>query len=471
MGIVPTGYYQFVIDYAPHFYYIPGTGVDPEWGRGPAPAAHAIDFLYEAYHDSQFGSKKTEIYNKVVELANFLVSQQYVADPAKLAYGGFKSTETSTYYYTIDAMRAIPALLKAYDLTATTQYLDAAKLAGGTFLYNMQHKPSELGQHDKYYGGFAQAVTIADAWLPNMYIIDLYGLIGLKMLYDRTEESKYKTMIDDALNFYRQGFRDLYLYYKPPPSGDGKWHRIGLSENEIYDDDFSYALNALFWYEGWSETVERVYNFINAISSSADYPAYNSAVCWAGYIDVANRKPACEYYDAVTSGILWQVRAGYDGLSLEFSVKIVGLHEDEFMYWGPKFDDYSPIENKKATVTVSWLSLLFLKYNAVLTPFTRILRKQGERVTLHPVRESKESVFYGEELTIEAIVSPARPDEIVIEPGYIVNDYITIHVFSAIRHHDKIERLGIAYEVGPVEDFRFQGKTMYRRAICRRLLG
>jgi len=471
MGMVPTSYYQFIIDYAPYFYYIPGTGVDTEWGRGPAPAAHAIDFLYEAYYDSQFESKKTEIYNKIVSLADFLVSQQYVADPAKLAYGGFKSTETSTYYYSIDAIRAIPALLKAYDLTGTAGYLDAAKLAGGTFLYNMQHKPSELGQHDKYYGGFAQAATTADAWLPNMHIIDLYGLIGLKMLYDRTEEPEYKAMIDDALAFYREGFKDLYLYYKPPPSGDGKWHRIGLSENEIYDDDFSYALNALFCYEGWSETVEKVYNLINTIGPSVDYPAYNPAVCWAGYIDVAGRKPACEYYDAVTSGILWRVRADYDALSLEFSVKVIGLHQDEFMYWGPKFNDYSPMENKKATVTVSWLSLLFLKYNAVLTPFTRILRKQGERVTLYPVREARESVSYGEELIIEAIVSQARPDEIIIEPGYIVNDYITIHVFSAIRHHDKIERQGIAYEVGPVEDFRFQGKTMYRRAVCRRLIG
>ncbi|UCE15457.1 MAG: hypothetical protein JSV12_06155 [Candidatus Bathyarchaeota archaeon] len=470
MGTVPASYYQFIIDYAPYFYYIPGTGVDPEWGRGPAPAAHAIDFLYEAYYDSQFESKKTEISSKIVALADYLLSIQ-CNDNLKLAYGGFKSKDGSDYYYSIDAMRAIPTLLKAYDLTGTTAYLNATELAGETFLYNMQHKPSELGQHDRYYGGFAQAVTTADAWLLNMHIIDLHGLVGLKMLYDRISESQYKTMIDDALGFYREGFEDLYLYYKPPPSGDGEWHRIGSSENEIYDDDFSYALNGLFWYEGWSETVEKVYTLLNAISSSVDYPVYNPAVCWAGYIDVVSRKPACEYYDAVTSGILRQIRAGYDALSLEFSVKIISLHQDEFMYWGPKFTDYSPVENKKATVTVSWLSLLFLKYNAVLTPFTRVLRKQGERVTLHPVREAKEYVSYGEELTIKAIVNPTRPDEIVIEPGYIVNDYITIHVFSAIRYHDKIEWQGVAYEIGPVEDFRFQGKTMYRRAVCRRLIG
>jgi hypothetical protein len=252
MGKVPQAYYQFIIDYAPYFYYIPGTGVDTSWGRGPAPAAHAIDFLYEAYYDAQFESKKTEIYNKIVALADYLLSIQN-NDPATLAYGGFQSKDDSDYYYSIDAMRAIPALLKAYDLTGTSAYLDAAKLAGGTFLYNMQHRPSELGEHAKYYGGFAQAVTIADAWLVNMYIIDLYSLIGLKMLYDRTGESKYKTMIDDALAFYREGFEDLYYYFKPPPSGDAKWHRLQTDEYQIIDDDFAYALHALFWYEEWSE--------------------------------------------------------------------------------------------------------------------------------------------------------------------------------------------------------------------------
>jgi hypothetical protein len=220
-----------------------------------------------------------------------------------------------------------------------------------------------------------------------------------------------------------------------------------------------------------AKTVEKVYNFINTIRASADYPAYNAAICWAGYIDVVERDPDCEYYDSVTSGILWQIRSGYDGLALEFSVKIISLHEAEFMFWGVKFKDYSYVENKQATVTVSWLSLLFLKYSAVLIPFTRILRKQGEHVILYSVREAAETKSYMEGVTIKAIVTPTRPDEIILEPGYIVNDYITVHCFAAIRHHDKIERQGIDYEVGPVEEFRFQGKTMYRRAVCRRLVG
>ncbi|KPV63634.1 MAG: hypothetical protein AOA66_0766 [Candidatus Bathyarchaeota archaeon BA2] len=241
MGTIPQAYFNFIMDYAPYFYYIPGSGVDTEWGRGPAPAAHAIDFLNEAYSDEQFESEKTNIYNKIVALADYILSIQCTND-TKLAYGGFQSKDNSTYYYSIDAMRTIPALLKAYDLTGTPAYLDAAELAGGTFLYNMQNKPSELGVHDKYYGGFAQAVTIADVWLSEMCVIDLYGLISLKMLYDRTGEAKYQTMMNDALNFYRSGFEKLYMRYSPPPSGDGEWHRINAS-NTIYDDDFAYALS------------------------------------------------------------------------------------------------------------------------------------------------------------------------------------------------------------------------------------
>jgi len=31
-------YLQFILDYAPYFYYIPGTGVDTDAGRGVATA-------------------------------------------------------------------------------------------------------------------------------------------------------------------------------------------------------------------------------------------------------------------------------------------------------------------------------------------------------------------------------------------------------------------------------------------------
>jgi len=351
------------MDYAPYFYYIPDVGVDLEWGRGPAPAAHAIDFLYEAYSDEQFRDERARIYSKVVELAGYLLSIQNL-DETKLAYGGFKSRDDSIYYYSIDAMRCIPALLKTYDLTGSAKYFEAAKLAA-TFLFNMQHKPSEEGVHDKYYGGFAQAVTIDDEWVAQMWIIDLYGLVGLRMLYERTREMWYRRMMNDALGFYREGFENLYLYYSPKPYGDNAWHRVGIPENLIYDDDFSYALYGLYSYEGYSSTVKRVYEFINTIGPSPEYPEYNPQVCWSGYVDVVDRKPACEYYDSVTAGLLFPIRVAHDRASLEVSIKKISENLDNFMYWGIRFSDLSPVEKKKATETVSWLSLLFLRYTPV----------------------------------------------------------------------------------------------------------
>jgi hypothetical protein len=469
---VPNSYYQFIIDYAPYLYVIPGSGPDLSWGKAALAAAFTIDFLYEAFYDSQFASNQTEIYNKVVELADWLLTQQNT-DPAKEAYGGFKSTETSDSYYSVDACRVIPALIKAYRLTGITSYLDAAKLTGATFLYNMQHKPSELGEHDQYYGGFARAVDINDAWLPEMNIENLYGLIALKMLVeeDVANNGKYETIMSDLIGFLRSGFEGFWLEYRPPPSGDGQWHRVGLDENEIYDDPFAYALLGLYDYEGWSLTVQKVYNFINTIRASAQYPAYNPAICWAGYIDVVSRFPASDYYDAVTAGILWKIRKNHDKSSLEFSMKIIDKHQEEFMFWGVEFDDYGYEENKQATATVAWLSLLYLNYEDPITRFTQILRSKGENVILYPIREAGDKVSYSEAVDIHAIVSPARVEEVIIEPGYIINDYLTIHVFAPIRHHDKVRRKGVDYEVLDIQDFAFQGDVLYRKAVCRRLLG
>jgi hypothetical protein len=464
-------YLQFVLDYAPYFYYIPGSGVDPEWGRGPAAAAHAIDFLIECYSDSRFADKKTDIYNKIVALADYLLSIQNTNN-TKEAYGGFKSKDDSTFYYSIDAHRAVPALLKAYDLTGTIGYYNAAKLAGGTFLHNMQHRPSVLGVHDKYYGGFAQWVDINDAWGPDMWIVDLYGLIGLKELYTRTSESKYQTMIKDMLDFYREGIKDFWLYYKPPPSGDGAWHRApGVPpENLIYDDDYSYALHALYCYEGWSETVEKVFRYCSEITPTIDYPAYQPAVCWPGYMDVVNRKPHCEYYDAVTSGILaLQLRKNHDGIAYEYAKKIIELHADAFMYWGPKFTDYSPVENKKSIVTVSWLGLYVLQYSPVSNDFTQILNAHGENLTFYSAI-SGETESYAEGVQIKAIVNPTRSEEIFLEPGYVIDDYITAYVFSPLKHHDKLVFKSISYVAIGIQEFRFQGDVMYVKAFCRRLI-
>ena len=447
-------------------------GPDPAYGRGAFPAAFAIDFLYEAYSAKQFESVKASILNKIVELADFILTQQ-CTDPLKKAYGGFKNSEAATEHWSVDAGRCIPALLKAYSLTNDADYLNAAKLAGYTFLYNMQHEPANLGIHDKYYGGFARYVTITDDWSQPMNVEDLYDFIGLKMLcdYDAANKTRYETMMADAIAFLMDGFESLWLYFDPKPFGDGKWHRVGLGDTEVYDDPISFALLGLYTYEGWSLTCQRVYNFIQTIRASAQYPAYHPAICWPGYIDVVTRFPACPYYDAVTSGILWRIRAAHDKPSLAFSMQVIEKHQEQFMYWGPLFTDYSPVTPQKAMANVSWLAQLFLNYQEPLTPFSRILKSKGENVLLYPIRQVAEKVEYSEPLDVKAVVSPTRVEEVFIEPGYLVNDYITVYTFAPLRQHDKIRRKGEDYEILGVQAFDFAGETAYFKASCRRLIG
>ncbi len=461
MGTVPEAYYQFVMDYAPYVYVIPPDTPDPAFGKGVLAASFAVDFLCEAYSAKQFESRKAEIYTKIVSLADWVLTQQCL-DPAGKAYGGFKSAETSTYYYSVDACRAIPSLLGAYELTSDTRYLDAAKLAAGTFLKTMQDQQA--------YGGFARVVTIGDAWLLQLDIECLYGLAGLKLLaekYDTANAALYQSIMDKAVGFLREGLEKLWLYFDP---ADGKWHRVGLAENEVYDDPFAYALVGLYAVEGWSLTCQRVYSFLNSIRASATYPAYDPGVCWAGYIDVVNRTVVCDYYDAVTSGILWRIRRNHDQPSLKLSVEVIGKHAAEFMFWGAKHHDYSFVENKWAMATVCWLAQLFLNYEEPTTQFTKILRSKGEAVTLYPVREAAATVVYGEPLDLLAIVSPLKAEQVMIEAGYYLSDYLAFYTFLPVRVHDKIRRQGEDYEVQTVTPYTFANQRFYFKSTARRLI-
>ncbi|MEM3090530.1 MAG: hypothetical protein QXW17_02075 [Candidatus Bathyarchaeia archaeon] len=461
MGTVPEAYYQFVMDYAPYPYVVPGVGPEPQ-ERAVSAAAFAIDFLCEAYSAEQFSDRKTAIYNKIVSLADFILTQQCL-DPQKKAYGGFKSAENSTYYYSVDACRVIPSLLTAYEVTKDMDYLDAAKLAGNTFLKTMQDQQS--------YGGFARALDVTNVWQLQLDVECLYGLLGLKMLaekYDVVNASLYEDMMGKAVGFLREGFEGLWTYFDP---ADNKWHRVGLNENEVYDDPFAYALVGLYEYEGWSLSCQKVYNFINTIRASAQYPAYNPAICWAGYIDVATRFSACDYYDAVTSGILWKIRKHHDKPSFAYSKLIIEKHQTEFMFWGVKHTDYSYVENKQAMATVCWLARLFLNYEEPLTRFTQALKAQGETVTLYPIREAEKAISYGEGIDIQALVSPTRIDEVLLESGYILDDYVTVYTFAPLRQHDKVRRKGVDYTVLGVQAFDWKGETAYFKANCRRLVG
>jgi len=187
-------------------------------------------------------------------------------------------------------------------------------------------------------------------------------------------------------------------------------------------------------------------------------------------VDVVNRKPACEYYDSVTSGILYEIRNIHDALALEQSVNTIQQNSDAFMFWGVRFSDYSPVERKKSIVTVSWLAHLLLNYSPVASAFARILQAYGELVTIRTRREIDGTVSYSSSAIVLAVVNPAEAREILIEPGYASNDYVRIYLLSAVAHRDKMTWRNVEYEIGPVEEVRFRGQLMYRTALCRRLI-
>ena len=458
-------------------YYVAKGGTvdhpDIAYGKGAFPAAFAIEFLYEAYSVTQYAAVQAAILAKIVSLADWLLTQQCV-DPAKKAYGGFVNVESGTEYWSVDAGRCIPALLKAYALTNTLGYLNGAKLAGYTFLYTMQTQPAILGIHDRYYGGFANKVTISDTWDTIMSIENLYCLIGLKMLndtYDAANAEVYTAMMVNAAAFLRDGFEQLYLYYQPPPSGSGVWYRVGLSNTEIYDDPVSFALLGLYTYEAWSLSCQRVYNFLEAIRASGSHPAYWPEICWPGYVDVVTRFPACAYYDAITSGILWKIRKERDPPSFKLAYDVITKYSSEFMFWGPLFTDYSPVTAQKAMANVTWLAHMFLNYIEPLTKFTRILNDKGESVLLYPVQQAVETVSYGDPLDINAVVSPVRVEEVILEAGYLLNDYLAFYTFIPVRVRDRIRRQGEDYELQSVTPFTFAKERIYFKSVARRLLG
>jgi hypothetical protein len=306
-----------------------------------------------------------------------------------------------------------------------------------------------------------------------MSIENLYCLIGLRMLadtYDTANASRYNAMIADLVGFLREGFEQLYLYYQPPPSGLGKWYRVGLNDTEVYDDPMSFALLGLYQYEGWSATCQRVYNFVQSIRASGQYPAYWPEVCWPGYIDVVTRFPACPYYDAVTIGILWKVRKERDSPSFKLAYQVAEKYSDEFLNWGPLFTDFSPITPQKAMANVSWIARMFLNYEEPSTQFTRILNSKGEQVLLYPLRHAVETVDYGEPLDLLAVVSALKAEQVLIEPGYYLDDYLAFYTFLPVRSHDKFRRQGEDYEVQTVTPFTYQNQRFYFKSVGRRLI-
>ena len=180
--------------------------------------------------------------------------------------------------------------------------------------------------------------------------------------------------------------------------------------------------------------------------------------------------PACYYYDGVTAGILAEIRRDHDKIAYDFSAKTITAHADDFMFWGAKHSDYGYVENKRARATVCWLGQLLLGYEAPVTRFTQILNCKGENLTLFPIKQTGETTPYNVGINLKAIVLPGKAEEILLEPSYIVSDYLMLHVFAPIRRQDKVRRNGIDYEVLSVQGFTFKNQIVFLKLNCRRLL-
>jgi hypothetical protein len=138
--------------------------------------------------------------------------------------------------------------------------------------------------------------------------------------------------------------------------------------------------------------------------------------------------------------------------------------------WGPLFTDYSPVTPQKAMANVSWIARMFLNYEEPSTQFTRILNSKGEQVLLYPVRQAVETMAYGEPLELLALVSALRAEQVLIELGYYLNDYVAFYTFLPARSHDKIRRQGQDYEVQIVTPFTFANQRFYFKSVARRLI-
>jgi hypothetical protein len=243
-----------------------------------------------------------------------------------------------------------------------------------------------------------------------------------------------------------------------------------LNNTEIYDDPISFALLGLYTYEGWTASCQRVYSAVQSIKASGTYPAYVPDVCWPGYIDIVSRFPACSYYDGVTIGVLWKIRKERDPPAFKLAHCITEEYAAEFLYWGPLFTDYSPIAPAKAMANVSWIARMFLNYVEPQTQFTRLLKSKGEAVLLYPVQQAADVTTYAEPIELLAVVSQLRAEQVLIEPGYILNDYLAFYTFLPVRSHDKIRRQGENYELQSVETFTFANQRFYFKSTARRLL-
>ena len=119
---------------------------------------------------------------------------------------------------------------------------------------------------------------------------------------------------------------------------------------------------------------------------------------------------------------------------------------------------------------VTWLARFFLSYQEPQTAMSSIISLSGENLQLYPVQEAADSVSYGDSLSFIGVVATGAAGEIMLEPGYLLQDFITVYSLLPIRVRDKIRRLGVDYEANTVQAFDANGDPQYYKTACRRLV-
>jgi hypothetical protein len=167
--------------------------------------------------------------------------------------------------------------------------------------------------------------------------------------------------------------------------------------------------------------------------------------------------------------ILWKIRKEHDAPSFKLAHDVAEKYAEEFLDWGPLLQITRPLR-PQSDCECFLIGRMFLNYDEPLSQFTRILKTKGESVQLLSILQQVPTSDYSEPLDLLAVVSPMKAEQVPIEPGYYLNDYLVFYTFIPIRNHDKLRRQGQDYEVQTVTPFIYDGERFYFKSITRRLL-
>ncbi len=385
---------DWILDHAPNLKRNVVTG---EYGpeEGPIRVQSACIPLTFLSHYYEIIEEDAQVYDKMITLAEFILTQQYhddgeyggnfyVEKRQQLLDGAFYSSQASMaegqtqYFYPIGAGFCIEALLDIYAITGDARYLTSAEEAAA-FIRGMQTpndslwKAFQLESKDGcpnlnlvtplYQGGISERYIIypaSTAFDNSLKMKMLMALHPLKMLGQVTGNADYAQWAQELRDSVLiDGLRDGYETFTPYGCyGDGEndWSRIG--DKHVYGDSVAYALNGLYKYEGATALVNEVYDFYNAFTGGVQAPTYNTSISWAGYLLPAEETTGQDgnpYYDNVIAGILMEYRWEGDPDAYAIARARINAFPDSYFLWGMNMD-FTPLNDWEASTTITQIA-------------------------------------------------------------------------------------------------------------------